>query len=446
MATSAHIRDTAQGIRSNVPSLTTGAHVSHSLRDQLEELARLCGLPIALADKATDNDLIGIYLVAVKDGAGGQRVAQRVLTRMNPPSIGLGDDTVPHRPARPTMPPIPDVGEDAPTPRPTASAGPDLNSVRDLIKREVREGALEPLQAALGAVHDELSEAISRVPLDASEAALAAMRSELSVAAHTAALEALKTLTPTRLEVVRPDAPEPVTLGLVHKQTPLVLAALTAGVNVYLYGPAGSGKTTLAEKVAQAFGLQAYYAAKVESEYQLLGFKDAKGETVRTQFREAYEHGGVFLFDELDGSAPSAVVALNMALANGICPFPDGMIKRHEKFVCIAAGNTKLTGATRQYAGRNQLDAASIDRFAFIEFGYDDDLELALASDQSWAKYVQRVRQVVADRGLSHLVTPRATYDGCKLLAQGIDRATVAGLVVFKGLDADTVRQIEQAL
>lgn len=456
MASATHIKNTAQGIHAAAPRLTTGLHLSPSLRDQLEELGQLCGLSMDTARKASDNDLIGIYLVAVKDGAGAARVAQRVAQRVNlrhnaPKDILDTPDTVPARP-NPSfydhrLQPVPD--DKPPRPVPSVSKGApsvDLDDVRDLIKREVREGALEPLQRTLEALTEQTAHDIARVPLDAAEAALAAMRSELGTMAHTAALEALKTLTPTRLEVTRPDAPEPVSLGLVHKQTPLVLAALTAGVNVYLYGPAGSGKTTLAEKVAQAFGLKAYYAAKVESEYQLLGFKDAKGDTVRTQFRDAYEHGGVFLFDELDGSAPSAVVALNMALANGVCPFPDGMVKRHEKFVCIAAGNTKLTGATRQYAGRNQLDAASIDRFAFIEFGYDDDLELALAADQTWAKYVQRVRAVVAERGLSHLVTPRATYDGCKLLAQGIDRVTVASLVVYKGLDADTVRQIEQAL
>lgn len=452
MATAHHIKNTAQGIHAAAPRLTTGVSVSHGLRTQLEELGELCGLPANVAYKATDNDLIGIYLVAIKDGEGGKRVAQRVGLRLNAPDILNGEPTPP-RPNPDWMRDLKEYPDPRTEPKPegkppareeTPSAS--LDTIRDLIKREVREGALEPLQTILDNMDADRQRDLERVPLDAAEAALAAMQSAMNTMAHAAALEALKTLTPTRLEVVRPDAPDPVSLGLVHYKTPQVIAMLTAGVNVYLYGPAGSGKTTLAEKVATAFGLQAYYAAKVESEYQLLGFKDAKGDTVRTQFREAYEHGGVFLFDELDGSAPSAVVALNMALANGVCPFPDGMIKRHEKFVCIAAGNTKLTGATRQYAGRNQLDAASIDRFAFVEFGYDDDLELALAADQSWAKYVQRVRAVVAERGLSHLVTPRATYDGCKLLAQGLDRDTVAAAVVFKGLDADTVRQIEQAL
>jgi MoxR-like ATPase len=187
-------------------------------------------------------------------------------------------------------------------------------------------------------------------------------------------------------------------------------------------------------------------AAKVESEYLLLGFKDARGETVRTPFREAYEHGGVFLFDELDRSSAGAVTALNMALANGVCPFPDELVKRHKDLYVIGAGNTKLSGASRQYVGAQQMDAAVVDRFAFIHWDYDDDLELAVAADRSWAEYVQAVRAAVKERGITHLVTPRATYDGCRLLAQGFDHETVKGMVVYKGLDDASVEQIEAAL
>lgn len=421
-ATPYQIADAAFRIHPDATRLTTGVMLSPDLRTRLEALAMDCGMPRKVADNASDNDLIGVYLTALKSGTAAIGVAKRISLRIDGPDL-LGE---------------PPKGE-------PEARGPSIEAIRDLIARGVKEGALDPIQSVLESMAASHAADLASVPQDAAELALQAVRADMATLAHTAAQEALRSLTPTRLEIVKPDAPK-VDLGLVHKQTAMVIAALSAGVNVYLYGPAGSGKTTLAEKVAQAFGLQAYYAAKVESEYQLLGFKDAKGETVRTQFREAYEHGGVFLFDELDGSSPSAVVALNMALANGVCPFPDGMIKRHAQFVCIAAGNTKLTGANRQYAGRNQLDAASIDRFAFIEFGYDDDLERALAADAEWCKYVQRVRAVVAERGLTHLVTPRATYDGCKLLAAGLDRETVAGMVVYKGLDADTRRQIEQAL
>ena len=257
--------------------------------------------------------------------------------------------------------------------------------------------------------------------------------------------EAFKALKPVTLHIVIAGKP-PVAAGLVHRDTPKLIKMLAAGVNVYLHGPAGSGKTTAGQKCADAFGLPFYFAAKVESEYMLLGFKDARGETVRTQFREAYEHGGVFLFDEMDGSSPSAIVALNAALANGICPFPDGVVTKHENFKCIGAGNTKLTGATREYVGRNQLDAASVDRFAFLEWLYDEALEGALATNSLWCKYVQSARSAVKERALKHLVTPRATYDGCKLLEGGLTWEETEGAVLWKGLDADTVSALKEAM
>jgi hypothetical protein len=426
------IKRAAQGINQRY-DVRMGANLSYSAKEELRTLAQMCGM--REYRNANDADLVSVFLVALKDGVSAVRVANRVDMRLDANLLGP--------PIIPSAPPLPMPG--GPLPAPQAPASVDMGAIRAMIATEVREGALEPLQAALVRTDDALRGDFAHMLVGVRTDTLDDVRAEIATSAHAAAIEAVRSMTPTRLDVSVNAAPA-VPLGLVHKDTPKIIGMLAAGVNVYLHGPAGSGKTTVAQQAAKAFGLQFYFAAKVESEYQLLGFKDAKGETVRTQFREAYEHGGQFLFDEMDASSPSAVVALNAALANGVCAFPDGIIARHPDFKVIGAGNTKLTGANRQYAGRNQLDAASIDRFAFLYFGYDDELENALAPDKSWAAYVQRVRAVIEERGLTHLVTPRATYDGCKLLAAGFDRDTVASMVVYKGLDVDTVAQIEHAL
>ena len=51
------------------------------------------------------------------------------------------------------------------------------------------------------------------------------------------------------------------------------------------------------------------------------------------------------------------------------------MVKRHPKFICIGAGNTYGTGPDRVYVGRQELDGASLDRFDFLEWAYDETLE-----------------------------------------------------------------------
>ena len=276
--------------------------------------------------------------------------------------------------------------------------------------------------------------------------ALRELRDDMVTASSLSTLvaQAYAAIAPRTL-TVEPAGKPPVPLGLVHFKTESIIKALASGVNVYLHGPAGSGKTTSAQQAAQAFGVPFYFAAKVESEYLLLGFVDATGNATRTPFREAYENGGVFLFDEMDASSSGAIVALNAALANGVCPFPDKLVTRHADFKCIGAGNTVLTGANRQYTGRTQLDAASVDRFAFIEFPYDEKLETALATNAAWAMHVQAIRKAVSDRGLPHLVSPRATYDGCKLLEAGFTWEEVETMSIFKGLDTDTANQLRRA-
>ncbi len=443
VASIATIVERARDIKRDCPTLNTGHHASPRIREALENLGTDVGLSMNDVGNLSDNDLIGIYLVATKDGMAALRVADRIKMRLSP-ILGEPMNNF-SKPAPPSWP-APQDGSQDPKPAPVAAPQVDQRAIKAMIDDVIKSGVLAPLQAALEGVDADLREDFKGLMATHEQGLIDGFEEAATRAAHAAVVEALKNMTPTRLDISLNDDTPPVSLGLVHRDTAKIITSLTAGVNVYLHGPAGSGKTTVARKCAEAFMLQFYFAAKVESEYQLIGFKDAKGETVRTQFREAYEHGGVFLFDEMDASSPSAVVALNAALANGVCPFPDGIVQRHANFHCIGAGNTKLTGANRQYAGRNQLDAASVDRFAFIEFGYDDELELALAADHAWAKHVQKVRKVIADRGLNHLVTPRATYDGCKLLAKGLDWDTVDSMCVYKGLDADTIAQIKLQL
>lgn len=226
-----------------------------------------------------------------------------------------------------------------------------------------------------------------------------------------------------------------VKVDVAHKMLVPVLTAVVAGAAPMLVGPAGSGKTTLAEQIAKTLKRKFYMEARVTSEFKLIGFIDAHGDVIRTQFREAYEKGGVFLFDEVDASDADAMTAFNAALANGICAFPDKLVKRHDDFVAIAAGNTFGRGADRQYVGRHQLDAATLDRFVVFEIDYDEQLELSIAGDTKWAKRVQSVRAAVEAEKVRHIVSPRASITGAKLLAAGMEQTMVEEAVIWKGLD-----------
>lgn len=214
------------------------------------------------------------------------------------------------------------------------------------------------------------------------------------------------------------------------------------GLNVWLTGPAGSGKTTAAENVAKALAIPFHFSGAMDNEYKVIGFIDAGGRCIRTAFREAYENGGVFLLDEVDGCHPAALLALNAALANGYCDFPDGQVKRHKDTVIIAAANTWGQGATHEYVGRAKLDAASLDRFVMMAWDYDEALERDTCGNEAWARKVQAWRGRIISAGIKAILSPRASYDGASLLAHGFTESDVIELTVKKGLSADQWRQI----
>ena len=213
--------------------------------------------------------------------------------------------------------------------------------------------------------------------------------------------------------------------------------------NVYLVGPAGSGKTTIASQAADALELPFYSTGAVGMAYQLQGFVNAEGRYMETDLYRAYTGGGVFLFDEIDASSAQALLAFNAIAANALASFPCGTVKRHPDFVIIAAANTYGGGADAQYVGRSQLDAATLDRFVFIAMNYDEKLEMALAPNDAWTRHVQEFRRVVAELKMRHLVTPRASIKGGNLLSAGRTWERVEEMTLYKGLSALDVEKIK---
>lgn len=236
--------------------------------------------------------------------------------------------------------------------------------------------------------------------------------------------------------------------GATHKVFKAVCKIVSAGLNGSLVGGAGTGKTHMCMQVAKALNLPFYFTSKVDSEHKLLGFRDAKGEYKKTVFREAFENGGLFLWDEFDTSNPKAVTAFNAALDNRICDFPDGNIKAHPDFRALAASNTFWSGATREYVGRNPMDAASKDRFTFITVDYDSNLENSLAAQYEGgpeiAKRIQLIRKAVEKLKIKIVVSMRATMSIAKLRNVGFTEKAAYEAGLWKGLAPADVRRINE--
>jgi cobaltochelatase CobS len=213
---------------------------------------------------------------------------------------------------------------------------------------------------------------------------------------------------------------------------------------VWIAGPAGSGKTHAGHMLADALGLPFHLNGALSMAFELLGFIDAGGNYHRTPFREAYENGGVYMFDEVDGSDNAALLALNAALANGHAAFPDMAIKRHPNCIIIGSANTWGLGATAEYVGRAKIDAAFLSRFPVrLNWQYDTALEVAISGNEGFARRVIAARERAAQAGVKVLIDPRASQAGAALIAAGMTSDEAANLTYLANLSADQRRIVE---
>jgi cobaltochelatase CobS len=223
--------------------------------------------------------------------------------------------------------------------------------------------------------------------------------------------------------------------GVYHHKFPLLLRLAThlsgSRRNIWLAGPAGSGKTTAAHQVADKLGLPFDSHGAIRTPFQVTGHYDIHGTYRSSQFRRIFENGGVILLDETDASDPNAMMELNQALSNSKMSFPDATIDRHPDCIVIASANTWGFGGDANYVARYKADAASLDRFATISWDYDPDFERSLASNDEWCRIVQTVRLAAEQQEAKIVISPRATLNGCELINSGAFTSEEIVEVVF---------------
>jgi len=193
---------------------------------------------------------------------------------------------------------------------------------------------------------------------------------------------------------------------LFHRVLPELMMALDAGLTVWLQGPPGTSKSTLAEQAARGLDMNFYPMSchELMTRSDLFGFTDAAGNDHRTPLWDAYENGGVLLLDEVDNGNPNLLAALNSALSNGHCVFGSGtVVQRHEKFLVVATANTAGLGPEHGYIGRNGVDLATRDRFITLEVPIDSELEAALGAMYMGEDITELVEEMFVDSARQRL-------------------------------------------
>lgn len=229
-----------------------------------------------------------------------------------------------------------------------------------------------------------------------------------------------------RIEIKQPDGRYKPSPGIKHRHYQELFDLVSSGEHVYMYGPHGSGKSHAAEQVAADLNLKYYlYSGTPQSpKSDIVGYLDATRELARTPFLEAFEHGGLFCWEELDATATSLQTLINIALSSKVMAFPHGLVRQHEDFRFVGCGNTCGLGANPAYPERRPFDQSFGDRFEYLEWGYDEKLEerIALAIHEHagpWVDWVQQVRKWAKSEYPAFTPSPRGTIRIAKKLARG---------------------------
>jgi len=106
-----------------------------------------------------------------------------------------------------------------------------------------------------------------------------------------------------------------------------------------------------------------------------------------------------------------------------------------------------MRGADRIYLAATSQVGSVVDRFKFLDWQSDEDLESTLAGEDSgpWVLYVQRIRRSAATLKIDLIVSPRASIDGAKLLRAKFSQNEVEQMTIWRGLDPASVAKIKAA-
>lgn len=219
-----------------------------------------------------------------------------------------------------------------------------------------------------------------------------------------------------------------------------VLMGLEYNIPTYLYGHAGTGKTTIVEQVCHHTRrpmLRVQHTANMIEEDLTGRWIAVNGSTryIPGPLTSALKHGWVLLVDEYDFAVPEVLSVYQPVLEGKPLVIKDAdeehrIVRPHPNFRIIATGNTNGSGDdTGLYPGRPIQDAANFSRFGITyEIEYmprDREIKLVQGQSQSPVDDVEKLVDFAneiragfrAGRGPGRTIGPRELIFAAKISA-----------------------------
>jgi len=218
-----------------------------------------------------------------------------------------------------------------------------------------------------------------------------------------------------------------------------VLMALTLNIPMFVWGHAGTGKTSGVEQVAACTGrelLRIQHTVNTEESHIVGQWIARNGETFfeHGPLALAMKNGWIYLADEYDFAQP-AVLAVYQPVLEGkplIIKEADAasrIVRPHPNFRFVATGNTNGSGdETGLYQGTNIQSAANFDRFHMVlEVKYmAPEKEVQILCKQA------RVEELDAKKLVEFGRMVRESYDGNKIATPISPRSLIAAAMIGK--------------
>lgn len=214
-----------------------------------------------------------------------------------------------------------------------------------------------------------------------------------------------------------------------------IIDDIVLGHNVFLVGPAGSGKTYLAEKVAEK--LNRMYVTINCSQYT--SPTEIKGGPTIEGYQEGglidcWENGKILILDELPKIDPNTAGLLNEALAKTkvkvgtsravIYNGKNEPKNKKEGFGVIATGNVFPTAESASYTANTRQDLSLLDRFSGSVYyiGFNEELEKMTAGWLIVYSVGMRLRQWILDNRVDSTISLRWIETAASVFKLEMDR------------------------
>lgn len=216
-----------------------------------------------------------------------------------------------------------------------------------------------------------------------------------------------------------------------------VLIGLEMGINVFLYGHMGTGKSTTIENICaytRRPWIRIQHSRDTEQSHIVGQWTVKDGETVFELGPLAYamRHGLVYVADEYDFALPS-VLAIYQPIMEGKAlvikeaDLENRIIKPHPNFRFLATGNTNGSGdETGLYQGTVTQNAANFERFGIVEqvhympaaveqrvIAAQAGVDANIAKD--FVKFAGLIREAYGRGDVSIPISPRSLINSAKV-------------------------------